>query len=171
MLFNEALVTMHRRESFRKDIENICYVLKIVASKYKDIKIVYPVHLNPNVRKPVFEILSKIDNVILTDPLDYGSFVWLMYKSFFIITDSGGIQEEAPTFKKPVLVIRNKTERTESIDIGISKLIGTTIDSIVDNVSKLIDDKDIYDKMVTNVNPYGDGKASEKIVDVIHNNL
>lgn len=165
------LVTMHRRESFGKDIENICYALKIVASKYKDIKIVYPVHLNPNVRKPVFEILSKIDNVILTDPLDYCSFVWLMYKSFFIITDSGGIQEEAPTFKKPVLVIRNKTERTESIDIGISKLIGTNVDSIVDNVSKLIDDKDIYDKMVTNVNPYGDGKASEKIVDVIHNNL
>jgi len=165
------LVTMHRRESFGKDIENICYALKIVASKYKDIKIVYPVHLNPNVRKPVFEILSKIDNVILTDPLDYGSFVWLMYKSFFIITDSGGIQEEAPTFKKPVLVIRNKTERTESIDIGISKLIGTNVDSIVDNVSKLIDDKDIYNKMVTNVNPYGDGKASEKIVDIIYNNL
>ena len=165
------IVTMHRRESFGKDIENICYALKIVASKYKDIKIVYPVHLNPNVRKPVFEILSKIDNVILTDPLDYGSFVWLMYKSFFIITDSGGVQEEAPTFKKPVLVIRNKTERTESVDIGISKLIGTNVDSIVDNVSKLIDDKDIYDKMVTNVNPYGDGKASEKIVDVIYNNL
>lgn len=165
------LVTMHRRESFGKDIENICYALKIVASKYKDIKIVYPVHLNPNVRKPVFEILSKIDNIILTDPLDYGSFVWLMYKSFFIITDSGGIQEEAPTFKKPVLVIRNKTERTESVDMGISKLVGTSIDSIVDNISKLIGNKRIYDKMITNVNPYGDGKASEKIVDIIYNNL
>lgn len=165
------LVTMHRRESFGKEIENVCYALKIVANKYKDIRIVYPVHLNPNVRKPVFEILQGIHNIILTDPLDYESFVWLMYKSFFIITDSGGVQEEAPTFKKPVLVIRDKTERTESIDIGISKLIGTSINSIVDNVSKLIDDKGIYNKMVTNVNPYGDGKASERIVDIIYNNL
>ncbi len=165
------LVTMHRRESFGKDIENICYALKTIASKYDDIKIVYPVHLNPNVRKPVFEILNGIDNIILTDPLDYESFVWLMYNSFFMVTDSGGVQEEAPTFKKPVLVIRNKTERAESVDIGISKLIGTGIDSIVDNVSKLIDNKSIYNKMVTNVNPYGDGKASEKIVDIIYNNL
>jgi len=165
------LVTMHRRESFGKDLENVCYALKAIASKYNDIRIVYPVHLNPNVRKPVFKILKGIDNIILTEPLDYISFIWLMHESFFIITDSGGIQEEAPTFRKPVLVIRNKTERTESTDIGISKLIGTSIDSILYNAAKLIDDKNIYDKMTAYTNPYGDGKASEKIIDIIYNNL
>lgn len=165
------LVTMHRRESFGKDIENICNALKKIAAKYKDIKIVYPVHLNPNVRKSVFEILQGIDNVFLTDPLDYESFIWLMYNSFFIVTDSGGVQEEAPTFNKPVLVIRSKTERMESVDLGISKLIGTTKDSIVDNVSALLDNKNVYNKMIANVNPYGEGNAAEKIVDIIKNKL
>jgi len=165
------LVTMHRRESFGKDLENVCYALKAIASKYKEIRIVYPVHLNPNVKKPVFKILNGIDNIILTEPLDYESFIWLMHESFFIITDSGGVQEEAPTLKKPVLVIRGKTERTESVDIGISKIIGTSTDSIIDNASKLIDDENIYNEMITDVNPYGDGNASEKILDIIYNYL
>jgi len=165
------LVTMHRRESFGKDLENVCNALKAIASKYKNIKIVYPVHLNPNVRKPVFKILNGIDNIILTEPLDYGSFIWLMHESFFVITDSGGVQEEAPTFKKPVLVIRSKTERTESVDIGVSKLIGTSTKSIIDNASKLMDDEKVYNEMTTDVNPYGDGKASEKILDIIYNKL
>jgi len=165
------LVTMHRRESFGRGLENVCYALKAIASKYKDIKIVYPVHLNPNVKKPVFEILNGIDNIILAEPLGYEYFIWLMHESFFIITDSGGVQEEAPTFKKPVLVIRRKTERTESVDIGVSKIIGTSTDSIIDNASKLIDDENIYNDMITDENPYGDGNASEKILDIIYNKL
>jgi len=169
--YKTILVTMHRRESFGKDLENVCYALKAIASRYKNIRIVYPVHLNPNVKKPVFKILSGIDNIILTKPLDYGSFIWLMHESFFIITDSGGIQEEAPTFRKPVLVIRSKTERTESVDMGISKLIGTSVDSIVDNASKLIYYRNIYNKMTTDANPYGDGTASRKILDIIYNDL
>jgi len=169
--YKTILVTMHRRESFGKDLENVCYALKAIASRYKNIRIVYPVHLNPNVKKPVFKILSGIDNIILTKPLDYGSFIWLMHESFFIITDSGGIQEEAPTFRKPVLVIRSKTERTESVDMGISKLIGTSVDSIVDNASKLIYYRNIYNKMTTDANPYGDGTASKKILDIIYNEL
>ena len=165
------LVTMHRRESFGEDIKNVCYALKSIASNYKDIQIVYPVHLNPNVRKPVFEILSKEDNIILTDPLDYELFIWLMYNSYFIVTDSGGVQEEAPTLKKPVLVIRKKTERTESIDLCLSKIIGTKKESIINNISKLIKNKNIYDKMIASSNPYGDGKASDKIVDIIYKKL
>ncbi|NQV00495.1 MAG: UDP-N-acetylglucosamine 2-epimerase (non-hydrolyzing), partial [Parcubacteria group bacterium] len=132
------LVTMHRRESFGSDIKNVCKALKIISKKYSDIKIVYPVHFNPNVTNPVFEILSGAKNILLTEPLNYQSFIWLMNKSYFIITDSGGVQEEAPAFKKPVLVIRKKTERTESVDLGISKLVGTDTNSIVDDVSNLL---------------------------------
>jgi len=161
------LVTMHRRESFGEGIANVCNALKVVANKYKNIQIVYPVHLNPNVRKPVFKILSDVDNILLADPLNYESFIWLMNKSYFIITDSGGVQEEAPTLKKPVLVIRKKTERTESVDCGISKLIGTDRDNIVENVSNLIENEDNYNGMVPNINPYGDGHAADKILECI----
>ncbi len=161
------LVTMHRRESFGEDIDNVCNALKKIVIKYDYIQVVYPVHPNPNVKKPVYKILGKLKNILLTDPLDYESFVWLMNKSYFIITDSGGVQEEACTFKKPVLVIRKKTERTESIDLGISKIIGTNEKDIIKSVSNLIENSSIYDRMVPGKNPYGDGKASERIVDYI----
>lgn len=162
------LVTMHRRESFGEDIRNVCNALKILIGKYRNFQIVYPVHLNPNVGKPVHKILSGIKNIILTAPLDYGSFIWLMYNSYFIVTDSGGVQEEAPTLKKPVLVIRRQTERNESVDLGISKLIGTKTNSIVKNISTLIDNKTIYNKMIPNKNPYGNGNAADKIVKIIY---
>lgn len=161
------LVTMHRRESFGIDIGNICNALKEIANKYRNVKIVYPVHLNPNVRKSVFKILSSIKNIILTEPLDYEYFAWLMHLSNFIVTDSGGVQEEAPTFKKPVLVIRKLTERVESLKLGISKLIGTDRNSIVKHISELLDSNEIYAQMIPKSNPYGDGKASERIVKII----
>jgi len=165
------LVTMHRRESFGRDIENVCNALKIISGGYNNIQIVYPVHLNPNVRKPVFEILGKADNIVLIDPLGYEPFLWLMNRSYFIITDSGGIQEEAPTLKKPVLVIRKKTERMESLDMGISRLVGTETGNIVDNVSELLDNENSYKKMISNKNPYGDGHAAEKILDFLFKKL
>ncbi len=165
------LITMHRRESFGEELENVCFALKNIAKKYTDIRIVYPVHLNPNVRKPVYEILSGIPNILLLEPLDYPSFIWMMKKSYFIITDSGGVQEEAPTLKKPVLVIRKHTERSESLDLGISKLIGTGEKEIEKNVSDLVENKNLYESMIPAQNPYGDGKASAKIVKILHNNL
>ncbi|MCL6088406.1 MAG: UDP-N-acetylglucosamine 2-epimerase (non-hydrolyzing) [Actinobacteria bacterium] len=163
------LVTMHRRESFGEEIKNVCEALKFLSQKYRDIYIVYPVHLNPNVRGPVYEILGNIENIKLIKPLSYEPFLWLMSKSYFILTDSGGIQEEAPTLKKPVLVIRKLTERAESIELGISKLIGTKMQNIIDNTSLLIDSEIEYKKMIADRNPYGDGRASEKIVSAIFN--
>ncbi|MBN2073208.1 MAG: UDP-N-acetylglucosamine 2-epimerase (non-hydrolyzing) [Actinobacteria bacterium] len=161
------LVTMHRRESFGKDIENVCRALKEISGSYDKIQVVYPVHLNPNVRGPVYEMLGKVKNIILTRPLGYEPFLWLMSRSYFIITDSGGVQEEAPTLKKPVLVIRKKTERTESVDIGISRLVGTETKNIVANASGLLDNEENYMKMVSAGNPYGDGHAADKILDFI----
>ena len=161
------LVTMHRRESFGKDLKKVCNALKKIAIKYDHIQIIYPVHPNPNIKKPVYKILDKINNILLTNPMNYESFILLINKSYFIITDSGGIQEEASTLKKPVLVIRKKTERTESIDLGISKIIGTNEKDIIESVSNLIENKSNYNEMITNINPYGDGKASERIKDSI----
>ncbi|MHB8278764.1 MAG: non-hydrolyzing UDP-N-acetylglucosamine 2-epimerase [Candidatus Humimicrobiaceae bacterium] len=163
------LVTMHRRESFGEDIINVCKALKLISQKYNNINIVYPVHLNPNVSGPVNEILGNTQNIKLIKPLSYEPFLWLMNKSYFIITDSGGVQEEAPTLKKPVLVIRKFTERAESVELGISKLVGTDTEDIIKNASLLLDSKDEYKKMVAVVNPYGDGKASEKIAEAILN--
>src|SRR5450830_1300818 len=161
------LVTMHRRESFGEEIINVCNALKLVAQKYNNINIVYPVHLNPNVSGPVNEILGNIKNIKLIKPLSYEPFLWLMNKSYFIITDSGGVQEEAPSLKKPVLVIRKFTERNESVELGISKLIGTDMDAIINNTSLLLDSELEYKKMIAGSNPYGDGKASERIVSSI----
>lgn len=163
------LVTMHRRESFGEEIKNVCEALKFISQKYKNVIIVYPVHLNPNVSGPAGEILGNIENIKLIKPLSYEPFLWLMSKSYFIITDSGGVQEEAPTLKKPVLVIRKFTERAESVELGISKLVGTDTEDIIKNASLLLDSKDEYKKMVAVVNPYGDGKASEKIAEAILN--
>lgn len=161
------LVTGHRRESFGEGFENICQALKTIAQKRNDVMIVYPVHLNPNVRQPVNAILKDIDNVVLIEPIDYAPFVSLMDKSYLILTDSGGIQEEAPSLGKPVLVMRNTSERPEGIEAGVVRLVGTNRDSIVENVFELLDKKDVYEGMSKKANPYGDGKAAERIVDIL----
>ena len=163
------LVTMHRRESFGEELKNVCFALKKVAEENKSIKIVYPVHLNPNVRKPVYSLLSGLDNIILMEPLCYEEFLWLMYKSYLIITDSGGVQEEAPTLKKPVLVIRKFTERPESVEKGISRLVGTETETIIREISLLLNNENEYKKMIAVSNPYGDGRASERIINIITN--
>ena len=163
------LVTMHRRESFGEDIKNVCEALKFISNKYNDVEIIYPVHLNPNVIEPVNKILSGEKNIKLIKPLSYEAFLWLMNKSYLIITDSGGIQEEVPSFKKPVLVIRDFTERNESVKLGLSKLVGTKTQNIINNISLLLESKKDYEKMIADKNPYGDGNASKRIVLAILN--
>jgi len=168
---NYILITGHRRENFGEGFINICEAIKELAIKYPDFNFVYPVHLNPNVRKPVNEILSDLDNVFLIEPLDYLPFVYLMSKSYLILTDSGGIQEEAPSLGKPVLVMRDTTERPEALEAGTVKLVGTDKEKIIKEVSKLIEEKDEYDKMSTSINPYGDGIASKRIVEFLKETL
>jgi UDP-N-acetylglucosamine 2-epimerase (non-hydrolysing) len=165
------LVTGHRRENFGQGFINICEALKTIAFKNKNLHIIYPVHLNPNVQKPVYEILSGLDNVHLIEPLEYLEFVYLMSKSYFIITDSGGIQEEAPSLGKPVLVTRETTERPEAVEAGTVKLVGTNKDMIVEEAQKLIDDNTYYEQMSKAHNPYGDGKASDRIVAFLKNSI
>lgn len=160
-----VLITGHRRENFGDGFLNICYSIKELALKYREIDFVYPVHLNPNVQKPVKEILSDIENVYLIEPLKYESFIYLMSMSYIILTDSGGIQEEAPSLGKPVLVMRENTERPEALEAGTVKLVGTT--RIVSEVKKLIEDTNEYTKFISKINPYGDGKTSLKITDII----
>ena len=163
------LVTGHRRENHGDGFIRITSALKEIAQKFPNVEIVYPVHLNPNVQKPVYEVLSGVDNVKLINPLAYEAFVWLMNKSKLIITDSGGVQEEAPSLGKPVLVMRDTTERPEAVDAGTVILVGTDKDKIVKEASKLLTDKEAYKKMSGLHNPYGDGKASAKIVEFIDN--
>lgn len=163
------LVTGHRRENFGSGFENICHALKQIAGIFHDIDIVYPMHLNPNVQEPVKRILGDVSNVLLIEPLDYLPFVYLMDQSYLIITDSGGVQEEAPSLGKPVLVMRDTTERPEAIAAGTVKLVGTDYDTIVDNVSYLLQDKDAYKLMAQATNPYGDGKASGRIIQALIN--
>jgi UDP-N-acetylglucosamine 2-epimerase (non-hydrolysing) len=165
------LVTGHRRESFGKEFENICNGLKKIAVENKDVQIIYPVHLNPNVQRPVKKILSNLSNVYLIEPLDYFTFVWLMNKAYLILTDSGGIQEEAPSLGKPVLVMRRKTERTEGIDAETAKLVGTSSENIYNETSKLLSDTKAYQEMSKAINPYGDGKAAERIIKIITEQL
>ena len=160
------LVTGHRRENFGAGFENICTAL-LELSKRDDIQIVYPVHLNPNVREPVERLLKEKSNIHLIDPLDYAPFVYLMEKSDIVITDSGGIQEEAPSLGKPVLVIRDVTERPEAVEAGTIKLVGTDATVITETALNLIDDEKSYAAMSKAHNPYGDGKASPRIRDVI----
>lgn len=160
------LVTSHRRESFGKPFENICHALKAIARE-KDVEIVYPLHLNPNVREPVFDILKGVTNIRLIEPLDYPSFVWLMNRSYMVLTDSGGIQEEAPSLGKPVLVMRDVTERVEGLEAGTALLVGTDKDRIVSETLKLLNDQAEYDRMSRAINPYGDGRASERIESVV----
>ncbi|RRQ49053.1 UDP-N-acetylglucosamine 2-epimerase (non-hydrolyzing) [Maribacter algicola] len=161
------LVTGHRRENHGQGFINICHALKEIAEKQDNIQIVYPVHLNPKVQKPVYEILAKTDKVKLIDPLAYPAFVWLMNKCDLVITDSGGVQEEAPSLGKPVLVMRDTTERPEAVDAGTVILVGTDKDKIVYEALDLLTNENRYQKMSKLHNPYGDGKASERIVDFI----
>lgn len=161
------LVTGHRRENFGEGFINICEALKTVANQNPNIDIVYPVHLNPNVQKPVRELLSNVPNVHLIEPLQYESFIYMMNRSYFIITDSGGVQEEAPSLGKPVLVMRDTTERPEAVEAGTVKLVGTDKGTIIEEAQRLLDDKTAYEKMSKAHNPYGDGKACEKIVEFI----
>lgn len=158
------LVTGHRRENFGEGFTNICKALKKIADSNHDVDIVYPVHLNPNVQKPVKNILSNSKNIYLIDPLSYENFIYLMSKSYFIITDSGGVQEEAPSLGKPVLVLRNTTERPEAVEAGTVKLVGTNFEAIVNESQKFLDDEKEYKKMSKAHNPYGDGSASKRIV-------
>jgi len=161
------LVTGHRRENFGDGFLNICTGLKELAQIYKDVDFVYPVHLNPNVQKPVKEILTGIDNVYLISPLEYLPFVYLLNKCYLILTDSGGVQEEAPSLGKPVLVMRDTTERPEALAAGTVLLVGTDKSTIVKSVSKLLEDEITYEKMSYAHNPYGDGTASIKIINYL----
>lgn len=162
------LVTGHRRENFGDGFLNICKALKEIAT-VNDVQIIYPVHLNPNVQKPVNQILSDVKNIDLIAPLPYEAFLWLMEKSKLIITDSGGVQEEAPSLGKPVLVMRETTERPEAVEAGTVILVGTDIEKIVSETNALLQDASKYDKMSKLHNPYGDGKAGNRIVEFLSN--
>ena len=166
-----VLITGHRRENFGDGFINMCTAIKDLTQKYPDVDFVYPMHLNPNVRKPIHEVfgenLGNLGNMFFIEPLEYLSFVYLMEKSTIVLTDSGGIQEEAPGLGKPVLVMRDTTERPEALDAGTVKLVGTNYDMIVNEVSALLDDKKAYEMMSKAVNPYGDGLACGRIISII----
>ena len=159
-----VLVTGHRRESFGEGFERICKALREIAVAHSDVQVVYPVHLNPNVQEPVNRLLGDIGNVFLIPPQDYLPFVYLMMESVIILTDSGGIQEEAPSLGKPVLVMRETTERPEAVDAGTVKLVGTSVEEIVFQVTELLGNQKLYDQMALSHNPYGDGNACGRIV-------
>ena len=164
-----VLITGHRRENFGDGFISMCRAIKALTEKYPEVDFVYPMHLNPNVRKPIHEVfgedLSGLGNMFFIEPLEYLSFVYLMEKSTIVLTDSGGIQEEAPGLGKPVLVMRDTTERPEALEAGTVKLVGTDYDKIIKEVSALIEDREYYDRMSKAVNPYGDGKACQRITD------
>ncbi|RYG45799.1 MAG: UDP-N-acetylglucosamine 2-epimerase (non-hydrolyzing) [Chitinophagaceae bacterium] len=164
------LVTGHRRENFGDGFLNICKSLSTIADR-KDVVILFPVHLNPNVQQPVMSLLSGKSNILLTEPLDYPSFVWAMKRAHLIITDSGGVQEEAPSLGKPVLVMRETTERPEAVAAGTVRLVGTNADAISGGTFELLDNQVVYEKMSQAYNPYGDGKANQRIVAFITQHL
>ena len=162
------LVTAHRRENFGKPLENICNALRDIADHYQnEVVIVYPVHMNPNVRGPVHRILGDLSNVRLTPPLSYIAFVNLLRESYLVLTDSGGVQEEAPSFGVPILVLRNVTERPENVESGTARIVGSDRERIVSNVRRLIENRDEYSVMSRATNPYGDGKAAKRIVNAL----
>lgn len=163
------LVTGHRRESFGGGFERICSALAEIARNHPEVQVVYPVHLNPNVSEPVNRILKGIDNVMLIEPQDYLPFVYLMTQAYMILTDSGGIQEEAPSLGKPVLVMRDTTERPEAIDAGTVRLVGTDVTKIVEAVTRLLTDESEYHAMSRAHNPYGDGHACQRILEALKN--
>jgi len=164
------LVTGHRRESFGDGFERICSALAEIARLYPEVQIVYPVHLNPNVSEPVNRILRDIDNIALIEPQEYLPFIWLMVHSWLILTDSGGIQEEAPSLGKPVLVMRDTTERPEAVEAGTVRLVGTDVEKIVSEVARLLTDDEAYQSMSRAHNPYGDGLACQRIVRALKKN-
>lgn len=162
-----VLITGHRRESFGGGFERICEAIAQMAKTFPDVEFVYPMHLNPNVREPVNRLLKGLTNVFLIEPLDYLPFVYLMNKSYVLLTDSGGIQEEAPSLGKPVLVMRHTTERPEAVDAGTVKLVGTKVETIVTELTELLSSDESYAKMSFAHNPYGDGKACQRIADIL----
>lgn len=170
-----VLITGHRRENFGDGFISMCKAIQTLTQKYPDVDFVYPMHLNPNVRKPIHEVfgedLSHLGNMFFIEPLEYLSFVYLMEKSSIVLTDSGGIQEEAPGLGKPVLVMRDTTERPEALEAGTVKLVGTDFDKIVNEVSALLENRECYERMSKAVNPYGDGKACKRIVEILYKSL
>ena len=162
-----VLVTSHRRESLGTDQQNMCLALKDLVKKYPDIRVIYPVHMNPNVRTTINALLGDTERIHLTEPLDYITFVSLLSRCFMVLTDSGGIQEEAPTFHKPVLVLRRVTERPEASEFGLARIIGMSREGIVREAERLLTDKEAYQDMSVGGNPYGDGRAAERIVEAI----
>lgn len=164
-------VTTHRRESFGEPMANTLLALKEIVTRYPDVQIVLPVHYNPNVRTQVYKILEGVERIHLIEPLDYRSFIDLLDRSYLVLTDSGGVQEEAPSLGKPVLVLRETTERPEGIDAGTARLVGTSVENVVTAVSKLLEDGQAYQAMACAVNPYGDGTAAVQIVDTLEREL
>lgn len=162
-----VLVTAHRRENFGKPLENICYALERLAETYSDMQCVYPVHLNPNVKEPVYRLLEGVPRISLLPPLDYLTFIHLMSRATVVLTDSGGLQEEAAALHKPVLVMRETTERPEGVSAGVARVVGTDTQRIVDMVSEVLDDPDTYTQMASAPNPFGDGTAARQIVDAL----
>lgn len=162
-----VLVTSHRRENFGEPFRNICRALRTLAERNSDIQILYPVHPNPNVKGVAHEMLGNCPNIILCEPLDYAPFIAAMKKAYLIISDSGGVQEEAPALSKPVLVLRDETERPEAVEMGVVKLVGTNYQRIVSEAQCLLDDSSAYAEMARGISPYGDGKASERIIKVL----
>jgi UDP-N-acetylglucosamine 2-epimerase (non-hydrolysing) len=161
------LLTSHRRENFGDPLKNICKAVLEIVDNHKDVQVIYPVHMNPNVKGPVYELLSNKERIILTDPMEYAPFATLMAQSHLILTDSGGIQEEAPSLGIPVLVLREETERPEAVDYGTVKLVGTNMEKIVNTVNILLTDKKYYESMSEATNPYGDGKAAYRIAQIL----
>lgn len=166
-----VLITGHRRENFGTGFKNICNAIAELAGQFKEVQFIYPVHLNPNVQKPVNSILKGVPNIHLIPPLDYEPFIYAMDKSYIVLTDSGGVQEEAPSLGKPVLVMRDTTERPEGVEAGTVRLVGTDQAKIIEGVNMLLTDTDRYEQMSRVQNPYGDGKASQRIVEILEKNL
>jgi UDP-N-acetylglucosamine 2-epimerase (non-hydrolysing) len=162
-----VLVTSHRRESLGTDQQNMCLALKDLVKAHPDIRVIYPVHMNPNVRSTINSLLGDTERIHLTEPLDYITFVSLLRRCFLVLTDSGGIQEEAPTFRKPVLVLRRVTERPEASEFGLARIIGMTREGIFREAERLLTDKEAYQDMSAEGNPYGDGRAAERIIEAI----
>ena len=161
------VVTSHRRENFGDGIKNICKAISKIANEKEELDIVFPVHPNPNIKKLVYDSLNEFKNVFLVRPLSYEKFVYLMKKSYLILSDSGGVQEEAPSLGKPVLVMRDTTERIEAIEYGTVKLVGSLSEIIYSNTIKILEDKDLYNQISTTLNPYGDGDASKRILEIM----